>query len=698
MEIILKNKIMEARFETEYGKLIGLKSLQTGWEIQRNNENTASFEMLIPIPGRQCSPVDGRKQKVTQWHRDGDCVTFVWDGVETALAGRVDVKFTATVQLAEQGLLFGGEVENHSPYRIEDVKYPFIGELERPAGNRRIDQMYWTYGGMKVEELYPNFDYTRGYWGRVYPLQQVETPKSNFSLFCAEREGIYFGCHDTEAKKMTVFCYEARPAVAGSFVCNLENAADHGAYRSWLNFFATHLLYTKPGHTETLPPIAVCPFAGSWHKGMDLYKAWRKTWFRMPKVPKWALEPHAWFEIQMCNYGEGYRFNYRDLVRVGRECAENGIRALQIVGWTREGQDGCLPDHSIEPRLGSLEDLKTAVAEVEAMGVKVVLYTKYLFADTRTDWFRNELKDYASRDIYGDIHSFSGYYYENISNLSGINTHRLAMMCLQSKAYREICKKQMQYCLDVGASGVIYDEPQSHYDMPYCFSEMHGHETPANNYHGDLELAKDLREVCDAAGNEDFLLLCEDGWDLQHQYYGFSYFRISTHNIVNKNWPYVPVQRYVDPYFPIMASVWGHNDRDAINMNVVLRLITSYESYQFKGNVGDFPLTLSYGKLADALRLRYRSYLWDGEFRDTQEGSVTTADGAVHYPYAVYNRSDGKQGIVMANLTDEPISVKARLEKGVEQFLMATPEAPDAVPADSAVTIMPRSLVLLMEN
>ena len=32
-----------------------------------------------------------------------------------------------------------------------------------------------------------------------------------------------------------------------------------------------------------------------------------------------------------------------------------------------------------------------------------------------------------------------------------------------------------------------------------------------------LELAKDLREVCDAAGNEDFLLLCEDGWDLQQR-------------------------------------------------------------------------------------------------------------------------------------------------------------------------------------
>ena len=234
--------------------------------------------------------------------------------------------------------------------------------------------------------------------------------------------------------------------------------------------------------------------------------------------------------------------------------------------------------------------------------------------------------------------------------------------------------------------------------MPYCFDERHGHAAPANQYRGDLLLAKDLREACDAAGREDFLFLCEDGWDLQHQYYGFSYFRISTHNIVNKHWRYVPVQRYVDPYFPILSSVWGHNDRDAINMNLILRFITSYEPYQFKGNVGDFPLTLSYGKKADALREKYRSYLWDAEFRDTQEASVTTEDGSAHYPYAVYNRDDGKQGIVMANLTDAPVTVTARLDKGVTSFLLATPEAPEAVPVGDCITIRPRGLVLLMEK
>lgn len=60
------------------------------------------------------------------------------------------------------------------------------------------------------------------------------------------------------------------------------------------------------------------------------------------------------------------------------------------------------------------------------MGVHVIPYTKFIFADTRTERFRNELNQYASRDTFGDIHSFCGYSYERSSILTGINTHRLA--------------------------------------------------------------------------------------------------------------------------------------------------------------------------------------------------------------------------------------------------------------------------------
>lgn len=697
MDIMLKNNSIEAIFESENGKLTSLRNAATGWEILCDPEKAESFEMLVPITHRQCNPVYGGRQKLTSYHKNGDTVTFVWDGVESELTGRLDIKFTATATLTHSGIEFTGKVENHSPYTVEDVKYPFIGELARPKGNTRIQQMHWTYGGMKVEELYPKFDLTRGYWGRVYPLQQVNAPQSNFTLFCAEREGIYFGCHDTKVNKMVVFCYEARPAVAGSLVCNLENQSDKDVYSPWLNFFTTHLLYTAPGRSEEISPIVVAPFAGSWHKGMDIYKEWRKTWYKAPPVPKWATEPHAWYEIQLCNYGEAFRFPYKDLVKAGEECVKHGIKALQLVGWTREGQDGCMPDHTVEPRLGTYEEFKEAIATVQEMGVKVVLYTKYLFADTRTEWFRKELQKYASRDKYGDIHSYEGYYYENISNLSGINTHRLAMMCFGSEEYREICKKQMKYCLDTGALGIIYDEPQHHREMPYCFDESHGHDCPSYNFATDQLIGKDLRELCEAENNDELLFLCEDGWDLQHQYYGFSYFRIGTHNLKNKGQHYIPVQRYVDPYFPIMNCVWGHNDRDAVNMNIMLRFISSYEPYQFKGKLADMPLTLSYGKIADAMREKYRSYLWDGEFRDTQ-GAKVTDNGTVHYPYAVYNRQDGKQAVVLVNLGDIELSLKVLLDKGVDTFFAATPEEPGKIRVKDMVTLKPRGLMVLMED
>lgn len=38
--------------------------------------------------------------------------------------------------------------------------------------------------------------------------------------------------------------------------------------------------------------------------------------------------------------------------------------------------------------------------------------------------------------------------------------------------------------------------------------------------------------------------------------------------------------------------------------------------------VADFPLTLAYGQKIDALRRRYKKWLWDAEFRDTLGAKV----------------------------------------------------------------------------
>lgn len=63
-----------------------------------------------------------------------------------------------------------------------------------------------------------------------------------------------------------------------------------------------------------------------------------------------------------------------------------------------------------------------------------------------------------------------------------------------------------------------------------------------------------------------------------------------------------------------MVAVTGFDDREQLNPVLAYRYAISYEPYNFKGHVTDFPLTLAYGKKIDALRLKYREWIWDVEF------------------------------------------------------------------------------------
>ena len=75
-----------------------------------------------------------------------------------------------------------------------------------------------------------------------------------------------------------------------------------------------------------------------------------------------------------------------------------------------------------------------------------------------------------------------------------------------------------------------------------------------------------------------------------------------------------------------MTAVTGFNDRNMINQCLLYHYIISYEPYNFKGHLDDYPLTIAYGKKMDALRTELREYFWDGEFRH-EVGASVTVDG-----------------------------------------------------------------------
>ena len=171
------------------------------------------------------------------------------------------------------------------------------------------------------------------------------------------------------------------------------------------------------------------------------------------------------------------------------------------------------------------------------------------------------------------------------------------------------------------------------------------------------------------------------------QYFPISYFRIGNDS--------KPVCRYIDSKIPLMCAVTGWDDREMLNLILMDRYIISYEPFQFKGYLEDFPLTLAYGKKIDALRRKYKDYLWDAEFRDTL-GANVTADGIVRH--TVFVTASGKRAVVVVNQElSKAITATVKLPNA-GKLVVATPEQPDDVPTDGTLQIPARSAAVVMEQ
>src|SRR4029077_15988576 len=88
--------------------------------------------------------------------------------------------------------------------------------------------------------------------------------------------------------------------------------------------------------------------------------------------------------VQINSSEDDLRTPFRQSRRRARQLARHGVGALQLVGWNAGGQDRGNPSHSPESWLGTWEELKEAIAEIEAMGIRVVLFNKSGVMATKT--------------------------------------------------------------------------------------------------------------------------------------------------------------------------------------------------------------------------------------------------------------------------------------------------------------------------
>ena len=454
-----------------------------------------------------------------------------------------------------------------------------------------------------------------------------------------------------------------------------------------------HVPYIQPGETRTLTPIALEAFQGGWQQGVDIYKRWRRHLDdSRAAVPAWAREPHAWQQIHINSPEDELRIRFRDLPKVGEECARHGVKAIQLVGWNDGGQDQGNPSHDPDPRLGTFEELKEAIAKIQALGVKIDPLRQVHLG-------RPGHRALPQRpDPAGDqgplrrlLPCTRGYQYQTATQLLDINTKRLIPMCFLSEEYLRVCDEEFQKTVELGADGILFDECLHHGPALLCFDPRHGHRYGAPVYANDRELIQQLRPHLAGPPTRTSSSPARPATTGRWRPTTSPTTAARTSSTSRSAATCCPMAQF-------MTAVTGFNDRNMINQCLLYRYIISYEPYNFKGHLDDYPLTMAYGKQMDALRTELREYFWDGEFRD-KVGARVTAGDRPHHPYAVFvNRATGRSGVVVANYDErQAVTVRAELESGQRLGRYRLVDDPQWHTVEEEIPIPPCSAAVIIE-
>jgi hypothetical protein len=686
-EVVLEDETFRIAFDAASGALVRLEQKRSAWRIQRRRELGVSFRLHAPLRRRRDNFVLGHKQKAVKVEKSSDRrVALEWKNLISEHGEVLPITFSASVALDNGALTFTGTLDNDSRVTVESIEFPYIGDFSpnRPNGTLHTEHMW--YGNLVQGEIYPHFNNATGYWGVRFPRRTIDSRQSLFCLIQAADEGLYVGMHDASVPYLSQFTFEQHPGVLESITNPVPRQDDISQAPVHLEVRACHFVFASPHSTKVLAPIVLHSYAGDWHAGLDVYKTWRASWFKSGHLPDWVGDVHSWQQLQIDGAEEDFSIAYKDLGHYVHDCATNGVRAIQLVGWNRGGQDRGDPSQDTDPGLGTWQELRDAIRRAQSLGVQIILFAKLNWADLTTAGYKQELYKYAATDPYGIPYQHGGYSYTTPTQLAGINNRRRAVMDTMSSIWRDIATREFQKLLDLGAAGWLFDEVCHHGPVEYSFSPDHGYAPPGYIYAGDIPMAKQFRAAADQV-NPNFVFAGEGPQDWLMQYYPVSYFRINASSR--------PVCRYIDSQAPLMIAVTGFDDREMLNLALLYRYIISYEPYNFKGRLSDFPLTLDYGKKIDELRRQYRSFLWDAQFRDTL-GVEIECDGA--HRYSVFVARSGRRAVVVVNQEHEK-TITAHVElPDAGPLVLATPEQPQSRPSSATLEVPSRTAAVLMEQ
>jgi hypothetical protein len=623
MTAVLDNGVVRIDVEPEHGRVIALRHAKLGVDVVAEPRLAENFRLLIPLPHRRGHYVIGRDQRLADLQVDGDRCRLAWRGVSSA-EGRFDIDVTQTIQLSGDDVTVQTEIVNNSPFEIEEVFNIVLGGMGNPA-EREDWRLHFANPSGKGEEwsCYQTFPGSylgpaKPVWPRMYP-GGMSMPWVDL-YHVGGGKGLYVGNHDPEARQSVVWA-ELAPCTThggpdgdGQYWPDPREAGDEpvGMALAW-----NSIPFIRPGGSWQGPPIVLHFHEGTWWAAAGYFRSWFDTRVAagQPAISQqrcWLATEDAW-QSTIISYPDGtigYRF--RDLPRLARQAREAGINVLQIDGWDVGGIDRDYPDYSPDPRLGTAQELRDALAECRRLGVHVMLFSNLQWVNVETGWYAAELHRYTVRDPHGNVRGAMGWDYNTTLGLLGQTVYRMVMANPARPEFQRIILDQLANTVRLGADGTQIDKVMALNQVDYAPDNpaARADAIPA----GSLETLARLHQQA-TASEPEFAIASELHWDRAVPFVAASYSRAFSND-------HLPTFAAAFPEYRQSCCVTGDFDYGLVNNCLRFGHVINIEARCLHGTAADVPKLSRY--TAEALRTRrsLAELIWDSRLVDPRQVRV----------------------------------------------------------------------------
>jgi hypothetical protein len=687
------------RLDPRTGNLVGITWKQPLLEVIQEPRLGENFRLLLPHPGYEANYFLSSEQQVSRIEERLDGVTCHYDSLRNARE-EVDVKVRYDIRAVDGRLELSIEIDNHIDVPVAEVFFGIIGGqnglLKREETESLVPGLFsnlfpdlfrnfsgGSYGGGNLGIRYSAQGFIYSGFGMTMGWTEFFNPKANL--------GLYYANHDPEPR-LTAIYYELRPFTKTAVVgdswptpADVPPGEPIGLTMGWLKF-----PYVRKG-TFRSGPIALQVHQGDWHEGSELYRKWYDQHFHIRRPATWLRKEMAWQSVIISNCEDVVLYRFKDLPKLAADAKKYNVTTFEILGWNVGGIDRGYPQYTPDPRLGTREEFRQALADMRRIGVHPLLFANIQVADTALPIFKEKLERFAIMGRWAPDLPLWGWGEGTISARMGLTRSNMTLISPSHPEYRKFLIDQLIERVRDGGEAFQLDKSglTAYLDFNPDVPNSPDRSLPEGVLQALEAITKKSREV-----NPEFAIASEMFWDRALPLVEVSYGRMNHIDMPS------PALKYTFPEWTSTICAESPGDFNVMNNGMRYGLVWAVQPRHYNDSM-DEHLTQPLSRYVQELiriRAKHKDVLFFGRFRDTRGAEVKGGD---HVRYSVFEGLDAPgKACVVVNFGNEEETAEVTWPdsegRAVEILLPFHPDTVDKLPVK--IRLAPRTCAVLVQK